>query len=114
MERRLGALRELNDSVVILDRAAEASDPPLSVEAMRGQVGGLRREAVAVLTALAEERAGAGARVEAMEDTLTQMREGIQAEDPHEPEHELHAAVAFGLREVRRTLDALVTAVERG
>ncbi len=112
MERRLEALRELNDSVVILDRAAEAADPPLSVEAMRGQVGGLRREACAVLTGLADGTPGAGARVEGMERTLAQMRAGIEAEDPREPEHELHAAVAFGLREVRRTLDALVAAVE--
>lgn len=111
MERRLGALRELHASVTILDRAAETASPPLSVEAMRDQVESLRRDAVAVLRRLSEGREGAaGRRLGAMDGALERLRVAMGEEDPRGPEHEAHAAVAFGLREVRRTLLDLIEA----
>lgn len=111
MERRLDALRELHASVTILDRAAETASPPLSVEVMRNQVERLRRNAVEVLRALSEGReAAAGQRLGAMDATLERLREAMQEDDPLSAEHEAHAAVAFGLREVRRTLLDLIEA----
>jgi uncharacterized membrane protein YccC len=111
MERRLEALRELHASVTILDRAAETASPPLAVEGMAAEVEGLRRAACEALTAMAEGR-GPG-RMGAMDATLERLREAMGAEDPRAPEHEVHEAVAFGLREVRRTLRALAEA-EKG
>ncbi len=111
MERRLEALRELHASVTILDRAAETASPPLSVEVMRDQVGRLRGNAVEVLRALSEGReAAAGRRMGAMDAPLERLREAMGEDDPWSPEHEAHAAVAFGLREVRRTLLDLIEA----
>ncbi|CAA9414958.1 MAG: hypothetical protein AVDCRST_MAG15-1828 [uncultured Rubellimicrobium sp.] len=107
MQRRLDALRELHESIVILDRAAEVESPPPSVEVMRDQVHALRRDTCAVLTGMAEGR-DAGGRMGAIDATLGELRRRLDEEDPHSPEHEVHAAVAFGLREVRRTLAALV------
>ncbi len=109
MERRLRALRELHESVTILDRAAETASPPLSVEVMRGQVGRLRQHAVEVLVRLAEGQGTAG-RIGAVDRDLRDLREAMEDEDPRAPEHEVHAAVAFGLQEVRRTLQRLVEA----
>jgi uncharacterized membrane protein YccC len=109
MERRLDALRALHDSVVILDRAAETSSPPPSVEVMRDQVERLRRDACTVLTRLAEGK-DEGSRIGAIDATLDELRDRLGEEDPHAAEHEVHAAVAFGLREVRRTLGALIEA----
>lgn len=108
-ERRLAALRDLKDSVVILDRAAEAADPPLSPGPMRDQVARLRREACAALLGLSEGRRE-GARMAEIDALLAGMRTALEAEDARAPGHELHAAVAFGLREVRRTLLALARA----
>jgi uncharacterized membrane protein YccC len=112
MQQRLNALRELHDSVTILDRAAEAADPPLSVEVMRGQVGGLKRDACAVLTDLAEGRRPAHGRLRAMDETLARLRRAMETEDVGPEAGELNATVAFGLSEVRRTLAALLAASE--
>jgi uncharacterized membrane protein YccC len=109
MERRLQALRELHESVTILDRAAETASPPVSVEVMRSQVGRLREHAVEVLARLAEDK-GARERIRAVDRDLRDLREAMKDEDPRAPEHEVHAAVAFGLQEVRRTLQRLVEA----
>jgi hypothetical protein len=76
---------------------------------MRGQVERLRRHACGVLTALAEGQ-GAGGRIGAVDRDLKALREAMADEDPRAPEAEVHAAVAFGLQEVRRTLDRLVEA----
>ena len=38
------------------------------------------------------------------------LRSALEAEDPASPEHEVHSAVAFALKEVRRTLAALIEA----
>jgi uncharacterized membrane protein YccC len=112
MRRRLDALRELHESVTILDRAAEAADPPLSVELMRDQVEGLKRDACAVLTNLAEGRRQSQGRIRAMDETLARLRRVMEAEDVGAEEGEMNAAVAFGLSEVRRTLAALWEAME--
>jgi uncharacterized membrane protein YccC len=112
MRRRLDALRGLHESVTILDRAAEAASPPLTVELMRNQVGGLKRDACAVLTALAEGRRQVQAPIRAMDKTLARLRRAMEAEDVGAEEGELNAAVAFGLSEVRRTLGALWAATE--
>lgn len=109
MERRLRALRELHESVTILDRAAETASPPVSVEVMRGQVGRLRRHAVEVLLTLAAGYS-AGGQIGAVDGDLQDLREAMEDEDPRAPEYEVHAAVAFGLQEVRRTLQRLVEA----
>ena len=81
MRRRLDALRELHESVTILDRAAEAASPPLTLELMRDQVGGLKRDACAILTDLAEGRRQ-GQPIRAMDETLASLRRAIEAEDP--------------------------------
>jgi uncharacterized membrane protein YccC len=115
--RRLDALRELHESVVILDRAAEAETPPAAAAALAPQVEALRRDACAVLTHMEERRAAGdrepAGRIEAIDATLERLRAAVAGEDPGAPEHEVHGAVAFGLREVRRTLAALVEA-QRG
>lgn len=123
LRRRLDSLRELHESVVMLDRAAEAQTPPLAVTALAPQVEGLRRDACAVLLHMADrhgaEKQGAAGRREpeeriaAIDATLERLRAALADEDPGAPEHELHGAVAFGLREVRRTLAALVDAQGR-
>jgi uncharacterized membrane protein YccC len=112
MRRRLDALRELHESVTILDRAAEAADPPLSAELMRDQVGGLKRDACAVLTDLAEGRRRAKRPIRAMDETLGRLRRAIEADDVGVEEGELNATVVFGLSEVRRTLAALLAETE--
>jgi uncharacterized membrane protein YccC len=112
MRQRLDALRELHDSVTILDRAAEAASPPLSVGVMHGQVGDLKRDACAVLTDLAGGRRQAQGRLRAMDETLARLRRAMEGEDVGPEEGELNAAVAFGLSEVRRTLAALWVATE--
>jgi len=57
---------------------------------------------------------GARERIGAVDRDLASLREAMEDEDPRAPEHEVHAAVAFGLREVRRTLDRLVEAQGTG
>ena len=103
--------RELHDSVTILDRAAEAASPPLSVERMQGEVAALRRDACGVLNGMAEGRHGSGRRVEAIDATLERLRAAMEAEPPG-PDHEVQDTVAFGLGEVRRTLARLIDAQE--
>ncbi|TNC59695.1 hypothetical protein [Rubellimicrobium roseum] len=107
MQRRLDALRDLHESVAILDRAAEAESPPMSVESMVGEVSALRRNACAVLTGMAEGRRQKDERIKAMDAALEHLRQVLKNESPTAKGHELHSAVAFGLREVRRTLAAL-------
>ncbi|WP_210526503.1 FUSC family protein [Rubellimicrobium arenae] len=110
MQARLDALRELHDSVTILDRAAEAESPPLAVEGMRGQVMHLRRDACEVLTGMARgEDAGAG-QIDDIDATLERLRAAMEAEAVGGAERETRSALAFGLREVRRTLAALIEA----
>ncbi len=111
MRRRLEALRELHDSVTILDRAAEAASPPLSVERMHGEVMALRRDACGVLIGMAEGRDVEERRIDAIDETLEHLRAAMKAQ-PDGPEHEAQDAVAFGLREVRRTLTRLIEAQE--
>lgn len=120
LERRLDALRELHESVVILDRAAVAETPPVAATALAPQVEALRRDACAVLLHMADRHRADGhwaagerepkGRIEAIDATLERLRAALADEDPGTAEHELHGAVAFGLREVRRTLGALVEA----
>ena len=118
LRRRLDALRELHESVVILDRAAEAQTPPLAATALAPQVKALRRDACAVLLHMADGPRAGGRRepekrLDAIDAALDRLRAALADEDPGAPEHELHGAVAFGLREVRRTLAALVDAQGR-
>ncbi len=109
MTRRLDALRDLHDSVMILDRAAEAASPPVSAERMRGEVEALRRVACGVLIGMAEGRQPTGRRIEAIDATLERLRAAMELE-PFGADHEVQDAVAFGLGEVRRTLTRLVEA----
>lgn len=113
MRRRLDALRELHELVTILDRTAEAASPPLTLELMHDQVGGLKRDACAVLTDLANGRRQVQGPIQAMDETLARLRRAIEAEHMGVEEGELNAAVAFGLSEVRRTLAALWATTER-
>jgi uncharacterized membrane protein YccC len=112
MQGRLDALRELHDSIVILDRAAKVQTPPLSVEVMRTQVDVLRRDAVDVLEGMAAGHRPVSQRIGTIDATLQRLRQAMSEEDPAAPEHEAHSAVGFGLREVRRTLAALIEAQE--
>lgn len=108
LQARLDRLRDLHESVSILDRAAEAASPPLTVEAMRDRIGGLRRDACGLLTSLAEGRRGAGARIASIDATLDRLRRALETEHGDAEAQELQSTVAFGLREVRRTLADLV------
>lgn len=110
-QRRLDALRALHDSVTILDRAAQAESPPAAAGGMRAEVDELRRETCEVLHRLAEGE-GDGGRIGEIDATLERLRAAVD-EDPAGPGHEAQSAVAFGLREVRRTLAALIEAEGR-
>lgn len=125
MRRRLDAVRRLYNSVIILDRAAEAQESPVaSAEALRGQVEQLRRSACRVLTALAEgkepeEEGSGGDAAEKVGDlggidaALSRLREAQAEDDPTSDLHRTRNALAFGLHEVRRSLVALIEASRR-
>ncbi|EYD71548.1 hypothetical protein Rumeso_04949 [Rubellimicrobium mesophilum DSM 19309] len=107
MRRRIEALRELHDSVIILDRAAGAEAAPAAGEGMRGEVEALRRETCEALTRMAEgRRAEAG--IGEIDSLLSRLKAAVDAGEAVAPEHDAQTAVAFGLREVRRTLEALI------
>jgi len=106
MVRRLDALRRLHDAVVILDRAAEAevaTGLEAEAEAVEGDARGL-------LTAMAEGRAGEPARLGALDASLARIEVALATDDPGPRMHRARDAVAFGLREVRRSLAALIEA----
>lgn len=110
MERRLEALRRLHDAVVILDRAAEAE-----VRAGLGpEAEALGQEACAALTAMADDRPGEtpspAERIGTLDAALERIEASLAADDPASREHHVRDAMAFGLREVRRSLAALIDA----
>lgn len=110
MEQRLAALRHLHDAVVILDRAAEAE-----VEVGLGpEAEALGQEACAALTAMADEEPGGAPspaeRIRALDAALERIEVSLAADDPASREHHVRDAMAFGLREVRRSLAALIEA----
>jgi len=111
MQDRLDALRELHDSVTILDRAAQVETPPVAAEGMKGAVDALRRRTCEVLVGMSRGEREAQ-RIGAIDDRMERLREAMDEEDPATPEHDAQSAVAFGLREVRRTLAALIEAQE--
>ena len=105
MTRRLDALRRLHEAVVILDRAAEAERAPGA--ALRPEAEALAREACAALQALAEGRRPDAAPLDRGLDAV----EAALGRDPAPAgPHHARDAVAFGLHEVRRSLDALLAA----
>lgn len=107
MARRLAALRGLHDAVVVLDRASEGE----AAAEMAAEVDTLRDGACAVLLALAEGRDDAGGLSRA-DEALSRLARAIAAEDPATDLHARHSAVAFALREVRRSLAELVEAMK--
>ncbi|HVG48373.1 MAG TPA: hypothetical protein VM899_09605 [Rubellimicrobium sp.] len=111
MQRRLDALRDLHDSVIILDRATSAELAPAAGEEMRGPVEALRRRTCEALTGMAKGRR-AGGRMGEIDERLASLRAAVDAEEADAPDHDAQSAVAFGLREVRRTLGALIEAQE--
>lgn len=111
MRRRLEALRRLYNSVIILDRAAEADAPPLAgAEELRRHVGRLRQDACEVLTALAESGKGPDRRIDRIDATLADLQAALAQDDPASELHRSRNAVAFGLHEVRRALADLLAA----
>jgi uncharacterized membrane protein YccC len=112
MQRRLDALRELHDSVIILDRAAEAELAPAAGEGMRGEVDALRRETCQALTGMAKGQRVEGGLTEDIDERLVRLKAAVDAEETEAPVHDAQTAVAFALREVRRTLEALISAQE--
>lgn len=94
LRRRLDALRDLHEAVTILDRAAEAQSPPVSVVRMRGAVRALRRDACGVLIGMADGqdvnrsadgqgasgRGAAGRRIDSIDATLGRPRVALEVE----------------------------------
>jgi len=111
MRRRLDAVRRLYNSVIILDRAAEADTPPVAVsDGLRVQVDELRRDACEVLTALADGRRDPGPWTARIDQSLRKLQEVLAEDDPSSDLHRGRNAVAFGLHEVRRNLADLIEA----
>ena len=110
MQRRLDALRELHDSVIILDRAAEAELAPAAGEGMRGEVDALRHETCQALTGMAKGKRVMGGLTDDIDERLVRLKAAVDAEEAEAPVHDAQTAVAFALREVRRTLEALIAA----
>lgn len=111
MQRRLEALRRLYNSVIILDRAAESGEPPLAgSEEPSRLVGALREDACNILTGLAESRGEPDRQTRGIDEELARLRAALAQDDPSSESHLSRDAVAFGLREVRRTLADLLEA----
>lgn len=111
MRRRLDALRLLYNSIIILDRAAEAEAPPeAGAGRLREEVDALRRDACEVLTSLAEGDRTPGPGIRRMDRALGALHDSLASDDPASDRYRTRAALAFGLQEVRRTLAALVEA----
>lgn len=109
MQRRLEALRRLYNSVIILDRAAEADAAPFSGNSdLKENVSTLRRETCDVLTALAEGKNKPDSRTPEIDEALKRLKGALAGHDPATDLHQSRAALAFGLQEVRKDVAELV------
>lgn len=109
MERRLDALRLLYNSIIILDRAAEAEDPPLAgAQGLHEQVRDLRNVTCEVLTTLAKGGRAPRQGIDRIDEALQRLYAALGTDHPRSGLHRTRDALAFGLQEVRRTLVALV------
>lgn len=111
MNRRLEALRRLYNSVIILERAAEADlMPSATSQELKSRLDRLREEACAALTALAEGDANPVGQTERIDHILAELQISLPHDDADSRRHRNRNALAFGLQEVRRTLAALIDA----
>jgi len=109
MQRRLEALRRLYNSVIILDRAAEADVAPLSGNShLTNEVRTLRRKTCDVLRALAEEKWKPEQQTGQIDAALKSLRAALAEDDPRSELHQNRNALAFGLHEVRKALAELI------
>lgn len=109
MQRRLDALRRLYNSVIILDRAAEASVSSFAENSrLRDEIITLRRETCGILKALAEGKESTKQRRRQIDDALRRLRAVLADDDPGSELHRNRNALAFGLYEVRETLSELM------
>lgn len=114
MERRLNALRRLYNSIIILDRAADAQVNPASgSRSLVDQVSALRCSACATLNALADGKVEADRGVGRMDEAVRQSQSLLAQDDPATKLHRNRSVLTFGLYEVRQTLSELVE-VSRG
>ncbi|WP_410219558.1 FUSC family protein [Paracoccus sp. (in: a-proteobacteria)] len=112
MQRRLEALRRLYNSVIILDRTAEADVVPASGRAdLIDQVSALRRDTCSVLNALADREKNPEERTRQIDEVLQGLQAMLAEGDPTSDLHRNRNALAFGLHEVRRSIGGLIEAL---
>jgi uncharacterized membrane protein YccC len=113
MKQRLDALKRLYESIIILERAADAKGLPAresGAKRVRDQVDEFRRDACRVLTALAEGDRGDCTNLRRMDCALEGLCASVASENPASDQHRAASALAFGLHEVQQTLAALIEA----
>ena len=76
------------------------------------EVDALRRETCQALTGMAKGKRAAEGLTEDIDERLVRLRAAVDAEEAEAPVHDAQTAVAFALREVRRTLEALIAEVD--
>lgn len=109
MQRRLDAMRRLYNSVIILDRAAEADIVSTSSNKdLVDEVSELRRDTYEVLIILAEGETGTEQRTGKIDDTLKQLEDVLSADSPSAKLNRNRDTLAFGLHEVRLALSDLI------
>ena len=109
MQRRLRVLRRLYNSVIILDRAAEADIVSTSENGnLVDQIRELHRDTCAVLKALAEGANETEERTRQIDDTLKRMQVSLSEDDPAAELHRNRDTLTFGLHEVRQALADLI------
>ena len=109
MQRRLDVLRRLYNSVIILDRAAEADIVSSSKNGtLIDQIRELRRDTCAVLNALADGEGEADQPTGEIDDTLKRLKDALAEDDPASDLHRNRDTLAFGLYEVRQALADLI------
>lgn len=115
LQRRLDVLRRLYNSVIILDRAAEADIISTSQNnKLAEQIRDLRRDTCAVLTALADGEGEAEERTGQIDDTLRRMQDSLSEDDPAATLHRNRDTLTFGLQEVRQALADLIEVSRAG
>lgn len=109
MKRRLDALHQLYDSIIILDRAAQVGlKPSTASRDLRGQIDSLRRDACAVLVSLADAQDGPAPQTGQVERVRIDLDACVENDGITSPGCRNDDAPAFALHEFRRTLAKLI------
>ncbi len=109
MQRHLDALRRLYDSVIILDRAAEADIVSTSTnDDLVKAIDQMRRNTCDVLNALAKGEPVTDQRTRQIDDTLERLEDAKFDDKPSAKLHRNRDTLSFALREVRQALSNLI------